>query len=269
MNGDLTTPATAADRATAEQNAWRRIRERALPEIDTVEKYRQAVAEGMAMSASYLRLQGEKIPTTRTMSFAHRVMFQGAMTDAGKFRRGGQESAYQGQPGAHPVRIGTEIAMLEKQTEQMMEEARTQEDYCVAAAFYHSRFASIQPFQDGNNHLNRMNLRNQLALGGVKLNTGELRQNRAGYEQAMKAAMEQDDIGPLSQVVAECSGLEHSLPAKIPAPWKIAARPALNVDDREPLIQELEKARTGVEFRMPSQRPEIQKPKQNGPALSM
>jgi fido (protein-threonine AMPylation protein) len=243
------------DRLNAERADWIRIKSRAVPTVRDLPSYRYQTARGLEEARFYLVNEVGRInPMMQDLREAHRLAFAGATTDAGQMRKPGQSAAFNGQVGVEAQRIQPELARLKEEMYEMTWAAKTPEDQAAAIAFYHARFMAIQPFQDGNAPIGRAIVETQAAALGLHLSVKDLTADRQAYEAALSTAFESDDIGSLTRLVAQASGIEPSHKGELIAASHVRGRTMVSADDIHPLDKERELAKTGFPPPIPSQR---------------
>ncbi len=245
------------DRKNAELAEWRRLEPAVKPAVKSLSDYRVLVASGLMDAGVELADAPSPNPGPDLLRQVHQTAFGEAMQSAGDFRQPGQQVLFGGRTGADPRRIVIEQARLRVEMEELLEHATTAEDRCAAVAFYHARFIGIHPFQDGNGRVGRAVLGSQIQAlsadpSGGKFSQIGLLKNKAGYIAALGAALDTNDIAPLTRLVAECSGVKFEHVGPLIASARVACRPMLSLDDVYPLATEREIERTGFPPPLPS-----------------
>ena len=128
------------DRGHASPHRWSQVRRLELCSgIRSLEDYEQAVSTGNLNAIAFLRevdtLHGLRIGDVRHV---HYLTFEQVHPWAGQFRRPGQLVTVSGFPAADPPRIKREVSLALVQTEELFDEARTEEDglrWLAALAF--------------------------------------------------------------------------------------------------------------------------------------
>jgi fido (protein-threonine AMPylation protein) len=208
------------DRGHASPHRWSQVRRLELCSgIRSLEDYEQAVSTGNLNAIAFLRevdtLHGLRIGDVRHV---HYLTFEQVHPWAGQFRRPGQLVTVSGFPAADPPRIKREVSLALVQTEELFDEARTEEDglrWLAALAFFHVRFERIHPFLDGNGRTGRILLAAQFeAVFGKRPSFA----NQKDYRGALQAAS-RNNLAPLMNYLGASIGL-----APTATPWRTRFR---------------------------------------------
>jgi len=211
-----------------EQAEWNSVKAKGvLPRVKSLGQYRRELAEGFVMAGDYLRLRPE-LPKSEDLQMAHCVAFVAVHPFAGRYRKPNEPLAYaNGRMGAEPTQIPMEMAVLDRQMEELRAVSFRGWDDCKRAAFAYARIRAIQPFKDGNTRMAMeaaaIEIGKRLEKEPAEIKKG-LAENDGKLRKGFLKALDENDIGEISRTMANAAGVtipEEEKTGPIPAPFRI------------------------------------------------
>ena len=214
-----------------------------LPAICSLNDYERAYVRGLRDVNIYLGDLAPGVADPDLVRGAQRALFAGVAPWAGEFAR--EQMFVGGRVGAPPLRAGQEFALLATQMAELHAVVRgavTQQPLVATrlAAFYHARFEAIHVFPDGNGRIGRLLARHLLEGIGLSVPPGRDLGARETYLDGLRAAVDQHNLAPLSDVFARATLGSGEQLRWLPAPFRI---PPFQVSRRDLLGEELNRSR--------------------------